>query len=274
MGTSFSTGTLKHFRGSINVCDGTAPGLICLGFANRIIRRVGSCAGARPFTVNGVHVSQSRFTFPSMCHKRRPAVAFDVTGLSSHPCRPMLVRLPPCLGVRTRPGILLGKGGKAIGLALSTDRLGSCKLARASICLSHFTNSGIDRSGRVPISTVLLPSFSQVATGSSLSTPTVHVSRAGVSLDMPLVGGGGTDCGVLVTGTKGAPLMVDGLRIFGSSINIDLGGAILPPSKVAGLGMAVHGHSINGGGRRLHVLVVAGSPLGPGIRVGVGHWVL
>lgn len=247
---------------------------MCLGFMNRIIRRIASFTGARPCTVNSVHLSHARFSFPSTRQKRGPAVAFDMIGLSSHPCRPMLVRLPPCLGVREAPSIILGKGGKGVGLALSAGRLASLNLARASICLTHFTNSGIDRRGRVPISTVLLPSFSNVAVRSDLGTPTVHLSRTGVSLDTQLTGGGGTSRSVIVAGANGTPLRVGGLRMFGSSMKIDLGGAILRPNTDAGLQIAVRGGGANGGGRRLHVLVVAGSPTQPGMRVGVGQWPL
>lgn len=197
-------------------------------------------------------------------------VALKMIGLSSHPCRPMLVRLPPCLGVRAGPAILLGNGGKAVALALSAGRLVSLNLARSSICLTHFTNSGINRRGRVPISTILLPSFSKVARRSGTITPIVHLSRSGVSLDRILTGGGGTEQSVIVAGANGSPLRVDGLRIFGPTIKITLGGAMLRPNRDAQLEIAILGGGLKGGGERLHVLVVAGSPIRPGIRVSMG----
>lgn len=253
----------------MNVCYGTSGGPVCLTVQKRMATSPGGCAFARPFRVNTVHLSGRRVRFRSTGGNSGPAVRLLITGASSGLCAPILVRLPPCLDTITAPRGLKEKHANGVGVALSASGLPGLNLAATSICLSHFPKSGMKRRGRVPISTVLLPSFSRVDRRRHLGPPTVRLSTGRLRVKRLGDSRGGTRA-VVIGGMKGSGLRVLSLRIFGSTLKIRLGGHILGPNTSAGLGVATFNRGLGGMGNAPHILVVAGSPGGPGVVVGMG----
>ena len=266
---TFDAKALGHFEKTIGIYSNAQPSLVYLKFVGEVVQEVTDFAKTHPYAIGSIRLDRTEFDFPDAHRGEKPTITFSVVNLSDRPYEPVLMHLPPYLKMERTPDVVLkGKKGK-IKLTLDTKQLTDLGLTQTSVYLARFAGDKVSEENEIPVSAILLPDFSGMTMQDSLNAPAIRLSEANIDLSARLAKKNKDSHDIVITNTGKAPLQINKLQVFNSSVGVSLKKTVLQPGASTKLRVTIHKKNTGKKKHHLRILMITNDPARPKVEINI-----
>lgn len=263
---TFDAKALGHFEKTIGIYSNAQPSLVYLKFVGEVVQEVTDFAKTHPYAIGSIRLDRTEFDFPDAHRGEKPTITFSVVNLSDRPYEPVLMHLPPYLKMERTPDVVL-KG--KIKLTLDTKQLTDLGLTQTSVYLARFAGDKVSEENEIPVSAILLPDFSGMTMQDSLNAPAIRLSEANIDLSARLAKKNKASHDIVITNTGKAPLQINKLQVFNSSVGVSLKKTVLQPGASTKLRVTIHKKNTGKKKHHLRILMITNDPARPKVEINI-----
>lgn len=266
---SFDAKALGHFEKTVGIYSNAQPSLVYLKFRGEVVQEVTDFTKTHPHTIGSIRIDRTEFDFPDVHRGEMPTITFSVVNQSDRPYEPVLMHLPPYLKMEKNPTVVLkGKRG-IVKLTLDTNQLTDFGLTQSSVYLARFAGDKVSEENEIPVSAVLLPDFSGMTEQDRLNAPVVRLSETNIDLSARLAKKNKATHDILITNDGKAPLQINNLQVFNSSVGVNLKKTVLQPGETTKLRVTIHKKNTGKKKHHLRILMITNDPAQPKVEINV-----
>lgn len=266
---TFDAKALGHFEKTVGIYSNAQPSLVYLKFVGEVVQEVTDFAKTHPYAIGSIRLDRTEFDFPDAHRGEKPTITFSVVNLSDRPYEPVLMHLPPYLKMERTPDVVLkGKKGK-IKLTLDTKQLTDLGLTQTSVYLARFAGDKVSEENEIPVSAILLPDFSGMTMQDSLNAPAIRLSEANIDLSARLAKKNKASHDIVIINTGKAPLQINKLQVFNSSVGVSLKKTVLQPGASTKLRVTIHKKNTGKKKHHLRILMITNDPARPKVEINI-----
>ena len=266
---TFDAEALGHFNKSVAIYCNAQPHLVYLKFNGEVVREIKDFTKTHPYLIGQIRIDKNSLDFPDIQHGEQPVIHIGVVNLSDRPYEPVLMHLPPYLKMERTPDVVLkGKKGK-IKLTLDTKQLTDLGLTQTSVYLARFAGDKVSEENEIPVSAILLPDFSGMTMQDSLNAPSIRLSEANIDLSARLAKKNKASHDIVITNTGKAPLQINKLQVFNSSVGVSLKKTVLQPGASTKLRVTIHKKNTGKKKHHLRILMITNDPARPKVEINI-----
>lgn len=266
---SFDAKALGHFEKTIGIYSNAQPNLVYLKFVGEVVQEVTDFTKTHPYSIGSIRIDRTEFDFPDAHRGEMPVITFSVVNQSDRPYEPVLMHLPPYLKMEKNPAVVLkGKRG-IVKLTLDTRQLTDLGLTQSSVYLARFAGDKVSEENEIPVSAVLLPDFSGMTEQDRLNAPVIRLSETDVDLSARLAKKNKATHDILITNDGKAPLQINKLQVFNSSVGVNLKKTVLQPGETTKLRVTIHKKNTGKKRHHLRILMITNDPAQPKVEINV-----
>ena len=262
---TFDAKALGHFEKTVGIYSNAQPSLVYLKFVGEVVQEVTDFAKTHPYAIGSIRLDRTEFDFPDAHRGEKPTITFSVVNLSDRPYEPVLMHLPPYLKMERTPDVVL-KGKKG---TLDTKQLTDLGLTQTSVYLARFAGDKVSEENEIPVSAILLPDFSGMTMQDSLNAPAIRLSEANIDLSARLAKKNKASHDIVITNTGKAPLQINKLQVFNSSVGVSLKKTVLQPGASTKLRVTIHKKNTGKKKHHLRILMITNDPARPKVEINI-----
>lgn len=266
---TFDAKALGRFEKNVGIYSNAQPHLISLKFEGEVVHEVADSAQDLPFAIGNLRLDRLLFDFPDVHRGQQPTITFSLVNLSDRPYEPVLMHLPPYLKMEKTPNVLLkGKKG-TIKLTLDSKLLTDLGLTQTSVYLARFVGDKVSEENELPVSVVLLPSFSGLNEQDKANAPSIHLSETDIDLSVPLTKKNSASRDITITNTGKSTLLISKLQVFNPAVEVALKKTSLQPGESTKLSVKIYKKNVAKKKHHLRILMITNDPLHPKVQINI-----
>lgn len=257
---TFDAEALGHFQKSIAILTNTEPHLVYLYFDGEVVQTLSDFTRSHPYLIGNIRIDRNTLEFPDAHIGDHPTLKLDIVNLSDQAYEPVLMHLPPYIGMEANPSMLQKGERGTLTLTLHSERLTDVGLTQASVYLSRFPGDKVGEENEIPLSAILLPDFSDLTENERLNAPHIQLESTKLHLLETLSKKRKAKQSVEITNTGHSPLHIIKLQVFHPAVSVQLKKSVLKPGESTRLKISVHKKRIRHIRRHLRLLMITNDP--------------
>lgn len=266
---TFDAEALGRFERSIGVYSNSNPSLVYLKLSGEVVQQITDFSNSHPYEIGQIKIDRTAFDFPDAQRGELPTITFSVVNQSDRPYEPVLMHLPRYLTMEKKPNVLQ-KGQKGtIKLTLDTEQLLDFGLTQSSVYLARFAGDKVGEDNEIPVSAVLLPSFSDLSQGDIKNAPAIKLSQSDIDFSSVLAKKSKASHDITLTNTGKSPLMIGKLQVFNPALGVSLKKTTLQPGESTRLRVSVNKRNTGKKKQHMRILMITNDPSQPKVIINV-----
>ena len=230
-----------------------------LAMEGRVVRERFTVDTDLPVDMGNVRLSTGSIEFEQVNRGDRPVAEIEIVNAERGNYKPSLMHLPSYLTAEYVPEVLRGGERGIIRLTLDSELLPDYGLNQTSIYLSRYPGERVSDDNELPVSAVMLPSFSHLSGSQRSRAPRMQLSEENVVME-------GIDLKkklkavVVISNVGESPLSIKQLQVSHRSVGVALANRTIAPGSSTKLKITLTPSMLKTSKVRPRILLISDDP--------------
>ena len=224
--------------------------------------------GDYPFRLGNIKADMNNIEFDNVNKGDMPMQEIHIMNASSKTVQPVAMHLPEYIKAEVSPSMLSPGHAGVVRITLDSHLLYNMGLTQTSIYLGEYPGDRVSSAKEISISTVLLPSFTDMTEAQRAFPPKIQLSSD--SLNLGGLSGKGKGKGeIMITNTGKSCLDISNIQMFTTGMTVSLSRARIEPDESAELKISVDAKQLKSARSKPRVLMITNDPAHPKVTIWV-----
>lgn len=231
---------------------------IYLSMEGRVVTDLLDFTGDFPIDLGSLRMNANYLEFDNVNKGDHPVTEFQVVNMERSPYRPELMHLPNYLTFESIPEVIPGGKVGTVRVTLDSEKLGQFGLTQTRIFLSRYPGDKIGEANEILVSSVLLPTLSNLTEEQLQRAPKLILSDENLEFD--LAGKPKKTQTIVIVNAGKEPLDISAVQVFNPAVSVSLGKKTILPGENTTLKLTVTAKYLKSGKGRPRVLLISNDP--------------
>ena len=264
---TYDANQMGHFEKEIAVYTNNGINPLVLTLKGIVVEEVVDYIGDFPFQLGELKVDQKIIEFDDVNRGDRPMAKIHILNNTNETVEPIIMHQPDYLEAEVSPSkIMPGRSGVAI-FTLNSHNVKDFGLTQTSVYLGKMPGDRVAANKEIPISAVLLPSFSDLTDQQLASAPQITLSTTSLNLG-PFKGKKKLKGEIDIQNTGRSTLDISQLQMYTTGLQVLLSQRKIEPGEYAKLKITALGKDFRLA-RNPRILMITNDPDHPKVIIEV-----